>query len=66
MSLLRLVRPIARLNAVAPFTVSARHLSFTPIYTAESTVVGARNGRVKTKSGSLDLKLDLPKEFGVK
>lgn len=42
MTLLRLVRPIVRLNTVAPFMISARHLSFTPIYTAESTVVGAR------------------------
>ncbi|KAG0337939.1 hypothetical protein BG004_007436 [Podila humilis] len=67
MSLLRTaMRPAARLNLVAPFAATIRHMSFKPVYTAEATVVGARNGHVKTKSGSLDLKLDLPKEFGAK
>ncbi|KAF9405527.1 hypothetical protein BGZ94_003490 [Podila epigama] len=70
MSLLRtLARPAiaaARLPLVAPLTIAVRHSSFKPIYTAESTVIGARNGHLTTKSGSLDLKLDLPKEFGAK
>ncbi|CAO3564481.1 unnamed protein product [Mortierella alpina] len=69
MSLLRTaIRPAARLRlaSVAPLTVAVRQLSFKPIYTAETTVVGARNGHLKTKSGSLDLKLDMPKEFGTK
>ncbi|KAG0248882.1 hypothetical protein BG011_009819 [Mortierella polycephala] len=68
MSLLRTaVRPAARLrvNAMAaPVTIAVRHLSFKPIYTAESTVKGARNGHLTTKSGSLDLQLNMPKEFG--
>ncbi|KAF8941172.1 organic hydroperoxide resistance protein [Dissophora ornata] len=68
MSLLRTaVRPAARLRmAAAPITIGARHISFKPIYTAESTVKGARNGHLTTKTGHLDLKLDTPKEFGTK
>ncbi|KAG0275365.1 hypothetical protein BGZ95_008868 [Linnemannia exigua] len=69
MSLLQTaIRPAARLRLAAPMvTVAAvRHLSFKPIYTAESTVKGARNGHLTTKSGSLDVKLDMPKEFGTK
>ncbi|KAG0309604.1 hypothetical protein BGZ98_000490 [Dissophora globulifera] len=66
MSLLRTaLRPAARLRMVAaPVTIGVRHLSFKPIYTAESTVKGARNGQLTTKTGHLDLKLDMPKEFG--
>ncbi|KAF9580903.1 hypothetical protein BGW38_002267 [Lunasporangiospora selenospora] len=67
MSLLLLAsaRQASRLRLTAPLvTVAARHLSFSPIYTAETTVKGARNGHLKTKSGSLDVKLDTPKEFG--
>ncbi|KAF9357440.1 hypothetical protein BGX26_003724 [Mortierella sp. AD094] len=66
MSLLRTaLRPAARLRlSAAPVTIAVRQLSFKPIYTAESTVKGARNGHLTTKSGSLDLKLNLPKEFG--
>ncbi|KAF9916912.1 hypothetical protein BX616_002444 [Lobosporangium transversale] len=68
MSLLRLAaRPAARLRLVAaPLSTGVRHLSFKPIYVAESTVKGARDGRLTTKTGNLDLKLDLPKEFGTK
>ncbi|KAF9201225.1 hypothetical protein BGZ49_008551 [Haplosporangium sp. Z 27] len=68
MSLLRTaLRPAARLRlSAAPITIAVRQLSFKPIYTAESTVKGARDGHLTTKSGSIvDLKLDLPKEFGV-
>ncbi|KAI1296378.1 hypothetical protein EDD11_007364 [Mortierella claussenii] len=67
MSFLRTaVRPAARLRFAAPLTVAARHISFQPIYTAEATVKGARNGHLTTKTGNLDLKLDTPKEFGTK
>ncbi|KAG0350143.1 peroxiredoxin, Ohr subfamily [Gamsiella multidivaricata] len=68
MSLLRTaVRPATRLHlAAAPLTIAARQLSFKPIYTAESTVKGARNGHLTTKTGNLDLHLDTPKEFGTK
>ncbi|KAG0004228.1 hypothetical protein BGZ80_010103 [Entomortierella chlamydospora] len=66
MSLLRTaIRPAARLRlSAAPVTIAVRQLSFKPIYTSESTVKGARNGHLTTKSGSLDLNLNMPKEFG--
>ncbi|KAF9432940.1 hypothetical protein BGZ76_010110 [Entomortierella beljakovae] len=66
MSFLRAaIRPAARLRwSAAPLTIAVRQLSFKPIYTAETTVKGARDGHLTTKSGSLDLKLNLPKEFG--
>ncbi|GJJ76757.1 lipoyl-dependent peroxiredoxin [Entomortierella parvispora] len=68
MSLLQsAIRPAARLRFAAPVaTMAVRQLSFKPIYTAESTVKGARNGHLTTKSGSLDLHLNMPKEFGTK
>ncbi|KAG0052166.1 hypothetical protein BGZ83_002939 [Gryganskiella cystojenkinii] len=68
MSLLQsAIRPAARLRFAAPLaTIAVRQLSFKPIYTAESTVKGARNGHLTTKSGSLDVHLDMPKEFGTK
>ncbi|KAF9363046.1 hypothetical protein BGX34_004993 [Mortierella sp. NVP85] len=68
MSLLRSVsrvQPAIRTKLfAAPTTVIARHLSFKPIYTSESTVKGARNGQLTTKTGNLNLKLITPKEFG--
>ncbi|KAF9094493.1 hypothetical protein BGX27_001415 [Mortierella sp. AM989] len=65
MSLLRTaIRPAARLRLATPLTIAVRQLSFKPIYTAESTVKGARNGHLTTKSGSIDLNLNMPKEFG--
>ncbi|KAF9930275.1 hypothetical protein FBU30_000695 [Linnemannia zychae] len=69
MSLLRTaIYPAARLRLAAPMVAvtTVRYLSFKPVYTAEATVKGARNGHLTTKSGSLDLKLDMPKEFGAK
>ncbi|KAG0240765.1 peroxiredoxin, Ohr subfamily [Mortierella sp. GBAus27b] len=58
------IRPAARLQFAAPATIGVRHLSFKPIYTSESTVKGARNGQLTTKTGNLNLKLATPKEFG--
>ncbi|KAG0240527.1 hypothetical protein BGW41_006922 [Actinomortierella wolfii] len=45
---------------------AVRTLTFLPTYVAEATVVGARGGHLTTKRGSLDLKLDVPKELGAK
>jgi len=68
MSLLQsALRPAARFRSAAPLaTMAVRHISFKPIYTAEASVKGAREGHLTTKSGSLDVGLDLPKEFGAK
>ncbi|KAJ1344645.1 hypothetical protein BSLG_000168 [Batrachochytrium salamandrivorans] len=41
-----------------------RTLTFKPLYTAEATATGGRNGTVKTPDGLLDLELSLPKGLG--
>jgi len=46
--------------------LAARRFStkIVPLYTAEASVIGARNGHVKSSDGVLDLKLVTPKELG--
>lgn len=41
-------------------------MSISPVYTAEATATGGRDGRSKVSDGSLDIKLAVPTEMGGK
>ncbi|KAH6567825.1 hypothetical protein BASA50_009343 [Batrachochytrium salamandrivorans] len=55
-----------RVSSIQPLRLIApvRTLTFKPLYTAEATATGGRNGTVKTPDGLLDLELSLPKGLG--
>jgi lipoyl-dependent peroxiredoxin len=39
-------------------------MSVTVLYTTQATAIGGRDGRARTKDGSLDVKLTTPNELG--
>ncbi|KAJ2791195.1 hypothetical protein GGI18_001308 [Coemansia linderi] len=58
-------RAIYRAPALSSVTMASRHFtSIKPIYTADVTATGGRNGRAVSSDKVLDVKLTLPKELG--
>ncbi|KXS09274.1 osmotically inducible protein C [Gonapodya prolifera JEL478] len=56
---------LTALRTLQPLHAAARRgLAFTPLYTAEATATGARNGKVKSSDGIIDLELSVPKSMG--
>jgi lipoyl-dependent peroxiredoxin len=44
--------------------IISRTFTFKPLYSAECTATGGRNGHVKSSDGIVDLKMTLPKSLG--
>ncbi|KAJ2489870.1 hypothetical protein IWW37_003638 [Coemansia sp. RSA 2050] len=58
-------RMLYRAPAMSTAAAASRHFtSIKPIYTADATTTGGRNGRAVSSDKVLDVKLTLPKELG--